>query len=79
LMARYRAINLRFAENWEEEYKRSSPVNPVGENMETADSSGDESGLPVEEQEDARLRKLLPAAAKRVARKKSPRGTSNRS
>jgi len=31
LMARYKAINLRFAENWEEEYKPSSPVDQVGQ------------------------------------------------
>ena len=26
LMVRYKAINLKFAENWEEEYQRSSPL-----------------------------------------------------
>jgi phosphatidylglycerol:prolipoprotein diacylglycerol transferase len=31
LMARYKAINLKFAENWEEEYMPSSPVDQVGE------------------------------------------------
>ncbi len=34
LMARYKAINLKFAENWEEEYKRSSPVNQIREKVE---------------------------------------------
>ena len=30
LMARYRAINLKFAEDWEQEYKTNRPVNQVG-------------------------------------------------
>src|SRR5687767_12194311 len=34
LMARYKAINLKFAEDWEEEYKRSSPVDQVAGNAE---------------------------------------------
>jgi len=34
LMARYKAINLKFAENWEEEYKRSSPVDQIREKVE---------------------------------------------
>ncbi len=34
LMARYKAIHLKFAENWEEEYKRSSPVNQIREKVE---------------------------------------------
>ncbi len=31
LLARYKAINLKFAENWEEEYKLSSPMDQIGE------------------------------------------------
>src|SRR5688572_9380650 len=34
LMARYKAIHLKFAEDWEEEYKRSSPVDQVAGNAE---------------------------------------------
>ena len=34
LMARYKAINLKFAESWEEEYKSSSPVDQIGEKVE---------------------------------------------
>lgn len=34
LMARYKAIHLKFAENWEEEYQRSSPVDQIGEKVE---------------------------------------------
>src|SRR5688500_2403589 len=30
LMARYKAIHLKIAEDWEEEYKRSSPVDQLG-------------------------------------------------
>lgn len=72
LLARYKAINLKFAENWEEEYKRSSQVDQVGGKTETADVDTNESDQPVEEdKKDARLRRLSPAAAKRVARKAS--------
>jgi phosphatidylglycerol:prolipoprotein diacylglycerol transferase len=35
LMARYRAINLKFADDWEEEYQRSSPMDKAGEQLET--------------------------------------------
>lgn len=31
LLARYKAINLKFAENWEEEYKLRSPMDQIGE------------------------------------------------
>ena len=34
LMARYKAINLKFAESGEEEYKSSSPVEQIGEKVE---------------------------------------------
>ena len=37
LMARYRVIQPKFAENWEEEYKRSSPVDQVGLGVEAAE------------------------------------------
>jgi phosphatidylglycerol:prolipoprotein diacylglycerol transferase len=61
LMARYKAINLKFAEDWEEEYKRSSSADQVGEKT-------------VEEQKTPRARKLAttstkPATAKRTVRK----------
>ena len=29
LMVRYKALNLKFAENWEEEYQISKPAEPV--------------------------------------------------
>jgi phosphatidylglycerol:prolipoprotein diacylglycerol transferase len=54
LMARYKAINLKFAENWEEEYElseRSGPVDQVGEKVK-ADTEE-----PVEEQKAPRVRK----------------------
>jgi phosphatidylglycerol:prolipoprotein diacylglycerol transferase len=35
LMARYKVIRLKFAENWEEEYQRSSPVDQIGKKVET--------------------------------------------
>lgn len=34
LMARYKAINLKFAEDWEEEYKRSGPGDQIAGNAE---------------------------------------------
>lgn len=34
LMARYKAINLKFAENWEEEYKLSNPMDQVSQTVE---------------------------------------------
>src|SRR5215207_282602 len=43
LLARYKAIHLKFAENWEEEYQRSSPVDQVGEKPSTVGTQ------PVEE------------------------------
>jgi phosphatidylglycerol---prolipoprotein diacylglyceryl transferase len=46
LMARYKALNLKFAENWEEEYQISKPVEPVQEMEE-----------PVEEKKSTRVKK----------------------
>ena len=69
LMARYGAIHLRLTENWEEEYQ-------VGERIESVDSAEDEAEEPLTEKEDARIRKLSPEAAKRVAKKTSTRRTS---
>jgi hypothetical protein len=53
LMARYKAINLKFAEDWEEEYKRSSPVDQVGERAEPQTEPEE----VVEEEEPSRLKK----------------------
>jgi phosphatidylglycerol---prolipoprotein diacylglyceryl transferase len=52
LMARYRAINLKFAEDWAEEYKRSSPVDQIGEKAETKTELEE-----VVEEEPSRLKK----------------------
>jgi len=46
LMARYKAINLKFAENWEEEYQISKPAEPVQATEE-----------PVEEKKSTRVKK----------------------
>jgi len=67
LMARYKAINLKFAENWEEEYQRSSPmdkrstpqsgiVDQVGE--KPADEMVEEE-QPVEEVKISRAKKAI--------------------
>lgn len=69
LMARYRAINLKFAEDWENEYQIREGTEPAGSMQDEAEESR-------EEQEDARLKKLSPAAAKRVAKKSAARRTS---
>ena len=46
LMVRYKALNLKFAENWEEEYQISKPAEPVQVNEE-----------PVEEMKSTRVKK----------------------
>ena len=38
LMARYKAIHLKLAENWEEEYQRSGPVDQIREKVEVEES-----------------------------------------
>jgi len=72
LMARYKAINLKFAENWEEEYKLSSPVDQAGEKSETEGSA--------EEKKAPRARKVAatpmrPTTVKRISRKTTAQGT----
>ena len=59
LMARYKAIHLKFAENWEEEYQQNSPVDQIGEKVE------------VEEAEAAKIRvdKLI---GRKTSRTESP-------
>ncbi|HSL31206.1 MAG TPA: prolipoprotein diacylglyceryl transferase [Anaerolineales bacterium] len=57
LLARYKVMNFRYAENWAEDYR-------VGESEEAVSP---DSG--VEERNDARMKRLSPAAAKRVAKK----------
>lgn len=64
LMARYKAINLKFAENWEEEYQRSSPVDqrstPQGGSV---DQAGEKpvavEERPVEEAESPNVKKVV--------------------
>ena len=75
LLVRYKVINLRFAENWEEDYRRSSPMDQVGGDTETIA----EYEKPVEGNNDSRIRRLSPAAAKRVAKKKSSQKSSKAS
>jgi len=72
LMARYKAINLKFAENWEEEYR-------VGEKVEAED----ESDKPVEEKKAPRARKTSTikansASTKRTVKKTSARNTTKK-
>jgi phosphatidylglycerol:prolipoprotein diacylglycerol transferase len=79
LLARYRAINLKLAENWEDDYKLSSAVDRVAENAGGVNSTADGSGTAIAEEADARLRKLSPAAARRVAARRAARGADKTS
>jgi hypothetical protein len=72
------SLTPKFAETWEEEYRRSGATDQMGEKTEVADLSEAESEQPVEEKKDPRIKKLSPAAAKRVTRKTSPPRTSKR-
>jgi hypothetical protein len=58
-MARYKAINPKFAEDWEDEYKRSSPVDQVGEKAEPQEELEE----AVEETKTSRIRKMPAAKA----------------
>jgi hypothetical protein len=79
LLARYRAINLKLAENWEDEYQPSGAVDHVAENVRRVNSTADGSGTAIAEDADARLKKLSPAAAKRLAARRSTRGADKTS
>jgi len=72
LMARYKAINLKFAEDWEEEYKRSSPVDQIGGKAEAKEELEE----VVEEKKIPRARKA--SAVKAAATKRSAVKTSTR-
>jgi phosphatidylglycerol:prolipoprotein diacylglycerol transferase len=72
LLARYKIIHLKFAENWEEEYRVSGIV-------ETVDGRADGLESPPGERNAARIRKLSPVAAKRAERKTSSRRTGKTS
>ncbi len=86
LMVRYKTINLQFAENWEEEYKRSSPVDQIGGKAETMDEENEsqeseELEEPVKERKVSRARrasatKASPAGTKKTVRKSPVRRTT---
>ena len=68
LMVRYKALNLKFAENWEEEYQISKPVEPVQVTEEP----------PIAEKKGTRLKKSLspetdPGVSTRTRSKTLPR------
>jgi len=73
LLVRYKAIHTKFAEDWEEEYKTSAPLDQVSEKAATVDALEEPSGATMQEEADPRLRRLSPAAAKRVSRKTAQR------
>jgi phosphatidylglycerol:prolipoprotein diacylglycerol transferase len=70
LMVRYKAINPRFAEDWEEEYK-------VGEKVETTEAEA-ESEEPVEEAKAPRVRKAPTARVSSTASGKLVKRSSTR-
>jgi len=79
LMVRYKTIKLKFAEGWEEEYQRSSPVDQLSSATDqpgTKKETDDEEDESEEPRKDARIKKLSPAAAKRVVKKTSTGRTS---
>jgi hypothetical protein len=79
LMARYKAINLKFAEDWEEEYKlsgASGAMDQIRENIETVDE--DESEESVEEEKAPRARKMSKARANSTTTKRTVRKTPAR-
>ena len=86
LMARYKAINLKFAENWEEEYKRSTPqsgsVDQAGEKP-AAEIAEEEQ--PVEEVKTPRAKKVVRSesilqkkAREKIAARKAAKESSTR-
>ncbi len=82
LMVRYKAIPLKAAEDWEEEYKPSGPADGAGEGVEAKDEE-DEFEEPVEEKKVTRARKTPAARAsstrtKKVVRKAPARRTAKK-
>jgi phosphatidylglycerol:prolipoprotein diacylglycerol transferase len=51
LMARYKAIPLKFAENWEEEYQRSHPMDQRSSPVDKPRGQGDQAGEKIEVEE----------------------------
>lgn len=71
LLARYKVLNLKFAENWEEEYQVSTKAEPASEVSEPGESE------EFVEEEETPLASKAPAARKTPVRRttKTPRGT----
>jgi phosphatidylglycerol:prolipoprotein diacylglycerol transferase len=65
LMARYKVIQPKFAENWEEEYKRSGPVDQVADKPVAAEAS------TVEEDEIVPVKKKRTSTPKQSVTKKA--------
>lgn len=64
LLARYQAINLKVAENWEEEYKPSNPVNQSAETIEASADDFEENDRPLKKTTTS---KAGPAPTKKAA------------
>jgi phosphatidylglycerol---prolipoprotein diacylglyceryl transferase len=83
LMVRYKAINLRVAEDWEEEYKRSSPVDQIAGKVEAKEAVDESEAVeePVEEKKAPRPGKTSTTKASSTTRrttKKAVRKTTAR-
>jgi hypothetical protein len=93
LLARYKAVNLKFAENWEEEYQRSSPVGrPSTPQSGSVDQVGEKPGVemveaeqPVEEVKTPRAKKVVRSesilqkkAKEKIAARKAAKESSTR-
>ncbi len=71
LMARYKAINLKVAENWEEEYQRSNPADKLSTPQSgSVDQQSQQSATEIEEEEPAVEKAEIPRA-KKVAKRES--------
>jgi len=73
LMIRYKAINLTFAENWEEEYQISGQEKPQEEEIEEEDEPAEEEPAPVKKTPRA---KTKTDPEKKPAKKPAPRKTA---
>lgn len=81
LMARYKAINLKNAENWEEEYKQSSPVDQVsGEGSEKVAEEEAVVSEPVLAKRSVRKREstLQKKAKEKIAERKAKETSSRK-
>jgi hypothetical protein len=73
LMVRYKAIHLKFAENWEEEYERSNPVDQIGEKSAPVGETASPREKKVVKRESTLQKKAREKIAARKAKESSTR------